>query len=90
MTVSDPLSSIVPPLFHHLPSTFTESFPLNCAGEPLPGMDSIVSPWRRDHIMPGAISDVQYMVSSILIHVYSICLQFYSISLHVYFTLIHF
>ena len=25
-------------------------------GEPLPGIDSLVSPWRRDHIMPGAIS----------------------------------
>ena len=35
-------------------------------GEPLPGMDSIVSPWRRDHIMAGAVSDVEYMASDII------------------------
>ena len=34
--------------------------------EPLPGMDSIVSPWRRPHIMPGAISDIDYIKSDVI------------------------
>lgn len=29
-------------------------------------MDSLVSPWRRDHIMAGAISDIDYMKSDVI------------------------